>query len=259
LKTSPKIGLVLSGGGARGFAHLGMIKALQENNVEISAVSGTSAGALIGAFFCQGYSPDETLEIIEKTSLISSLRPSFNRRSLLKIESAYKELIKYFTHDSFDKLTIPLYVTATDIVKAEQVIFNSGPLIKPLLASSSIPVVFDPIVFNGKTLIDGGIMDNLPHLPLKEVCDKIIGMHSNPLSSDYHLTNWKSLIERSLMMTVTQNVYSKSDQFDLFLEPGGIGVFKVFDFKSARKIFNLGYQYLKEEISKGVLDKLKIQ
>lgn len=258
MNSSPRIGLVLSGGGARGFAHLGMIQALQENNVEISVVCGTSAGALVGAFFCGGYSPEETLRIIENTSLISSLRPSLNRRSILKLAAASKELIKYFPHDSFSELSKPLYVTTTDIINAEQVVFDSGPLIKPLLASSSIPVIFDPIEINGRTLIDGGILDNMPHLPIKNQCDKIIGMHSNPLGDDYQITNWKSLMERSLMMTVTQNVYNKSDQFDLFLEPKGIGNFKVFDFKSARKIYHLGYQYLQEEIKNGILDELKI-
>lgn len=253
-----RIGLVLSGGGARGVAHLGIMEALMEAGVEFHIVSGSSAGALAGALFCAGYSPMEICEFIEKTNFYLAFRPSFNSRSLLNIERAYGELKQYFPEDSFASLKIPLRVTATDINKGKVKVFKKGQLIRPVLASCCIPVVFDPVKIGRRTLVDGGILDNLPYKPIKKECDKIIALHCNPIDKGYKLSNWRDLMERSMMLTVTQYVYSKRKNYDLFLEPPGLSKFKVFDFKKAKDIFRFGYDYAKQEIELGVLDKLKV-
>lgn len=251
-----KIGLVLSGGGARGVAHLGIIKALEEQGIVISRVSGSSAGALAGAFYCAGYAPEEICAIIEKTNFMMALRPAFNWRSLLNLERGYFELLKYFPEDSFEALKKPLHVTTTDINRGTIKVYKKGRLIKPVLASCSIPVVFDPIQIGNRTLVDGGILDNLPIKPIRKECDKVIALHCNPLDGDYRPGNWRDVMERSMMMTMTQYAHSKKKNCDLFLEPPGLSVYKVFDFKKAREIFDFGYEYAQNEIRKGVLQKL---
>lgn len=251
-----KIGLVLSGGGARGVAHLGIIRALEEQGVTISAVSGTSAGALAGAFYCAGYSPDQTCEIIEKTNFMLALRPAFNWRSLLNIERGYFELLKYFPNDSFESLKIPLFVTTTDLNRGITKVYKKGQLIKPVLASCCIPVVFDPITIGKRTLVDGGILDNLPIRPVKKSCDKVIALHCNPIDGHYEAGNWRDVMERSLMMMMTQHSHGKRKGCDLFLEPPGLGSYKVFDFKKAREIFDFGYAYAQSEIEKGLIQKI---
>lgn len=251
-----KIGLVLSGGGARGVAHLGIMEALLEAGVTFSVVSGASAGALAGALYCAGHSPREICEIIEKTNFYTAFRPSFNSRSLLNIERASGELSKYFPEDSFASLQIPLRVSTTDISRGKVKVYKKGQLIRPVLASCCIPVVFDPVRIGKRTLVDGGILDNLPYKPIKKECDKIIALHCNPIDKGYRLGNWRDLMERSMMLTVTQYVHSKAKNCDLFLEPPGVSRYKVFDFKKAREIFDFGYAYAQKEIASGALEKI---
>lgn len=252
-----KIGLVLSGGGARGVAHLGIMEALLEAGISFSVVSGSSAGALAGSLYCAGYTPKEIAGFIQKTNFITAFRPSFNSRSLLNIERAHSELIKYFKEDSFESLQIPLRVTTTDISKGKVKVYKKGQLIRPVLASCCVPVVFDPVKIGSRTLVDGGILDNLPYKPIKKECDKIIALHCNPIDKGYRISNWRDLMERSMMLTVTQYVHSKKKNYDLFLEPPGVSKYKVFDFKRAPEIFEHGYSYAKEQIASGVLDKLE--
>lgn len=254
-----KIGLVLSGGGARGISHLGMIQALEEEGVEFHSVSGVSAGALAGAFYCAGYSPADICDILVKTKFLNTFRPAFNWRSLLNIQRASLELKKYFPENSFEALEKPLYVTTTDVRKGKVKVFKKGMLIEPVLASCSIPVVFDPIKIGSRILVDGGILDNLPIDPIRKKVDRIVGMHCNPIDPDYMIGNWRDLMERSFLLTATTLAYTKKEKCDVFLEPSGLCMYHVFDFKKVNGIFQCGYDYAKAEIEKGILDSLIIK
>lgn len=251
-----KIGLALSGGGARGVAHLGIIKALEEEGIHFDIVTGSSAGALIGALYCNGYSTEEVCDFFKGTNFLTIFRPSFNLRSLLNIEKAYSELRGYFTNDDFSTLQIPLHVSTTDILKAKVKVFKKGQLVLPILASCAVPVIFDPVTIGKRKLVDGGVMDNLPYHSIKKSCDYIIALHCNPLDKGFKLTNLSSLIERSMMLTITQNVHSQKKHYDLFLEPPGLSMFKVIDFKKSGDIYKLGYEYAKEAIAEGALKDL---
>ncbi|WP_308706269.1 patatin-like phospholipase family protein [Marinoscillum sp. MHG1-6] len=251
-----KIGLVLSGGGARGISHLGVIQALQEEDIKFDIVSGVSAGAIVGAFIAANYTPKETLEFIEKTSMFDAFQLALNRRSFLRIEKAARELEKYFPEDTFESLDLPFRVTTTDIRKGKIKVFKKGQLIKPLLASCSIPVVFDPVKINSRYLVDGGILDNLPVSPIKKQADFIIALHCNPIDPKFNLSNWRNLMERTMMMTVTQLAYGQKKKCDLFLEPPGLSQFSAFSFNKAREIYEFGYEYAKTEIENGILDAL---
>lgn len=251
-----KFGLVLSGGGARAAAHLGIIQALEEEGVNFCAVSGASAGALIGAFYCSGYRPKEILEIFKTTNYYASLRPSFSWKSLLNIERASMELMKHLKDDTFESLDIPLYVTTTDIERGKSKVYKKGKLLKPVLASCCIPVVFNPIVIGKRTLVDGGILDNLPYKPIKKTCDKIIALHCNPMDKQYQLGNWKDLLERSMMLTMTSYIHTKKRYCDVFIEPAGLSTYKVFEFKKIEEIYYYGYHYAREQLAKGLLNGL---
>ncbi len=251
-----KVGLVLSGGGARGISHLGIIQALHEANIQFDLISGSSAGAIVGAFIAAGYSPEETCSFIEKTSLFDTFQLSFNKRSLLKIEKGSKELLKYFPENSFESLKIPLRVSTTDIQKGKVKIYKKGQLIQPILASCSIPVVFDPIKIRSRLLVDGGVLDNLPVGSIRKDVDKIIALHCNPIDSAFQVSNWKNLFERTMMMTMTELAYSKRKKCDVFLEPPGLGAYNVFAFNKAKEIYQFGYNYAKSEIEKGILKKI---
>ncbi len=236
------IGLVLSGGGARGIAHLGVIKALEEHGVIINRVSGASAGAIVGAFYCSGYSPDEILEIVIKTNLYKIVRPAMNWRGLLRIDNAIDIFKQYIPDDTFEGLKIPLHVAVTNISKGESEYFEKGGLLQVVLASSSIPVVFNPVKIGNYDYVDGGILNNLPVEPLIPLCDRIIGVHTNPAGPVDEVSNMKVLVERSLLLAINFNAYARQDNCDLFIDPIRLKDFLVFDFKRAKEIFTIGYE-----------------
>ncbi|HEY5918851.1 MAG TPA: patatin-like phospholipase family protein, partial [Chryseolinea sp.] len=197
-----KLGIVLSGGGARGISHLGVLKALEEFHVKLDCISGTSVGALIGAFYSQGYAPEEILNDILTSRFYRSVRPAWRWTGLLNMESLRDVILKYIPHNEFESLKIPLVVAATDISHGKAEYFSSGELIPRLLASCCVPAVFSPVQLNGALYVDGGIMDNLPAKPIRQQCDFLIGVHCNFLSDGFDARNFRSVVERSLMMAI---------------------------------------------------------
>jgi NTE family protein len=238
-----KIGLALAGGGTRAIAHLGMMQVMTENGLEADIVSGASAGAIAGALYCQGYAPVEILEIVKKTNFLKVAKPALSWKGLLKLDHARDELIKYLPHDRFDSLQKPLIVSATNISKGKAKYFKKGQLIMPILASCSIPVVFDPVVINGVSYMDGGIMDNLPYEPLRKKADIIIGMHCNPIDKTFQSGNWKRLMERALLLSISNATYFYKKKFDLFWEAPEASRYNVFDFKKMDELYQVGYDY----------------
>ncbi len=245
-----KIGLVLSGGGSRGFAHLGAIKALQEAKISPSIISGSSAGALVGALICAGYSPDYISEIIQEKGIFRSLKVSFSNRGLFSMKKV-EELVKEFIpHNSFEKLKTPLVVCAVNIKKGEERYFNKGELIKPVLASCSIPGIFLPVTIEGSTFIDGGIMNNLPVEPIENLVDLIIGIDVMPIENSMPISSAKEIIMKCLMMAVGRQSLEKKSKFDLFIQPNSISKFNALSIKKAGEMFKLGYESTKFQIDK---------
>jgi len=238
-----KVGLVLSGGGARGISHLGVVKALNEHQVKIDFISGTSAGAVVGGFLAHGYTPEEALDALLRTNLYKAVRPAMSWRGILKIERLESMLRPYFSDDSFEALQIPLFVAATNVRKGVLDIFSSGELIRPMLASCCLPVIFEPLKIKGQTFMDGGIINNLPVEPLIGKATFIIGSHCNPISDNHTGTNMKRLMERSLLLAIHENVSIRQPHCDMFIEPYALKDYHVFDFKKAKKIFQIGYEH----------------
>jgi NTE family protein len=242
MKSEQKIGIALSGGGVRGIAHLGVLQALNENQIFPNQFSGSSAGAIVGALYCSGMDPEEILEVILKTNYFKFMRPAISWTGILSMDLVEQLFIKYFPENSFASLKIPLSIAATDLRKAKVVYFSRGPLIKPLLASSCIPGMFDPILIEDNYYIDGGVLNNLPIEPLEGVCDIVIGVNCNHLPVESNIRNIKRLIERTVIMTMNYNVYSRKDKCDFFIEPQGLAKYAVFDVKKAPEIFKKGYE-----------------
>jgi NTE family protein len=241
-----KVGLVLSGGGIRGVAHLGVIKAIEEAGVKTDYLSGTSAGAIIGALYSYGYKPDEILQMILSTSFFKSLKIAWTTKGLLRIDGLHDVLLKYLPINSFDALKIPLVVAATDVKRGKIEYFSQGELIQPLLCSSCVPAVFDPYRFNGLLYLDGGILDNLPVKAIHDKCDVIIGSHCNFINAEFDVKNIRSVIERSLLMAINGNTSLSKSLCHVLIEPPEVGKFSGFDINRAREIFDLAYQFTKE-------------
>jgi NTE family protein len=239
--TMKNINLVLSGGGARGIAHAGAIKALYEFGFTIKALSGVSAGAIIGAMIAKGYSPQEILDSALADEIFRSWKPPF-KLGMLKKKRLYQMLQKYFPADSFSELSVPMVVSATNINTAQTDFFSSGELIKPLLASSAVPLLFSPVEINGFQYLDGGMLNNLPVEPFSEDKNPLVGIHVNPIINRAHIASTYKVVERSLELSAFKNVQWRKKLCMLILEPAELSSFAVYEFDRMQDIFNIGYE-----------------
>lgn len=173
--TRKKIGLALSGGAARGFAHLGVIKVLAEHNIPIDCVAGTSAGSIAGAALANGLSVDEIIEMGKKVSWFNMARFSFSPKGLLSNTPMDDFFKTHFPYQNFEDLPIPFAAIACDLeTGAEIVLKETGDLVTAIRASCAIPGVFVPIEHDGKTLIDGGVVAAVPTKAVKKLGAEIV-------------------------------------------------------------------------------------
>lgn len=243
------MGLVLSGGGARGVCHLGVIKALEEFGVRFDFISGTSAGAVVGCLYSYGYSPDDILKIIQATSFFKSLKLAWARTGLLSFDGLREVLIKYIPENTFDALKIPVTLALTEIKKGKIEYVSQGELMTPLQASCSVPAVFKPVQYNGGVYVDGGILDNLPVKAIHDKCDFVVGSHCNFITSEFDIKNFRNVIERTLLMAIHGNTMISKTLCHVLIEPPDVGVFSGFDLGKASVIFEIGYQYTKRNFA----------
>jgi NTE family protein len=250
-KKKYKIGLVLSGGGARGFAHLGVIQALNEAGIFPDVVSGTSAGAIVGALYADGYSPKEILKLTNYSNRLKYFRPTLPKDGLLHISGMIKILEENLRAKTFEELKIPLFITATDLNNGCVDYFSSGELRNVIIASSSIPVLFKPVIINKKHYVDGGVLDNLPIKPIENICRYIIGSFVNPTGYEEKVDNLISIAERTFLLSMSKEVTEKSKKFDLFIAPLELRNYKILDPTKSKELFQVGYKETKEKL-KGI-------
>ena len=249
------IGLVLSGGGARGAAHIGVVQALEELGVKATRISGTSAGSIVGALYAAGYSPQDMLKIVSQVTIFNSVRPSLAPGGLLTMDG-FQELLRKYLPADFSELKRPLTVAAVELKLGQVTYFDSGELIPAIVASCSIPGVFSPMIHRGAPYVDGGILDNLPAYPLHRKCDVLIGSHCNRVTPWFDVTNMKVVIERSLLMAVGANTLQSKEMCDVVIEPSGLDKYSAFDIGKAKEIFDLGYKFTRENLKPAQLQKI---
>jgi NTE family protein len=251
-----KIGLALSGGAARGVAHIGIIKALEEIGIKPGTISGVSAGAIVGAYYAAGMTTAEMLKIAAKTNLFSIKAFRLGKAGLFKPTSLKRELEKHFNGLTFEQLKIPLTVVATDIIKVESCYFSTGELVPVLLATSAIPMIYVPVEYRGKMLVDGGLLNNLPVEPLTDFgCNAIIGCHVNPIDKTVEHIRFRSVIDRSIHIAIGVSVREKMKDCTLFIEPPALSHFGIFDMNKVEEIAKAGYDYvigMRDEIEKAL-------
>ncbi len=235
-----KIGITLSGGGARGFAHIGLLQMLDELGIEIAAISGVSAGGIVGAFYAAGFSPMDILKILKENSYLSIKNILWRKDGFFSLEPLLKILQKNIAHNQFELLQKKLFITATDVQNGNSAVFQSGEIFSAVMASAAIPVIFEPIEINQIKFVDGGLLNNLNAEILKNDCNFIIGNHVNKLNRENNLGSKINLLEHCFHLSIAHKVYEQSRFCDIFLEPD-LHNFKLFDAEHADKIFEIGY------------------
>ena len=277
----PKIGLVLSGGAARGLAHVGVLKALEEQGIHIDAIAGTSMGAVIGGLYASGYKIDELEKLAMSIDWQEALsdaparedvpfrRKQDDRDFLVKQKLSFRDdgslglplgviqgqnlsllLESLLAHSSdvrdFDKLPIPFRAVATDIVSGEKVVFRKGHLPQVIRASMSIPAVFAPVEINGQLLVDGGMVDNIPVDVAREMgVDMVIVVDiGTPLRGRKQLNTVFDILNQSITLMTRSNseVQLASLRTDDVLIQPSLASFGVTDFGHSQEIIDAGYR-----------------
>lgn len=259
------VGLALSSGGAKGMAHIGVLKVLLEENVPIDMVAGSSAGSLFGAMYCAGWPIDE----IVKFAL--SLRKTIGLRGglwdphlpplwagLLNGRSTRNFLEKAFNHKAFNELSTPLYIVATDITASEEVIFDRGSVAEAVRASIGIPGVFVPWRWRNRYLVDGGIVNPVPvSVLLDRGADLIIASsvvrppddRSAVLAANPRLPNFIELMTTMMGAMESEILKIRLPQVNVFIHPN-VETYTALDYAKAKEIIEIGEEAARMELPK---------
>lgn len=241
---SKSIGLVLSGGGIRGMAHIGVIKAMQEFGIEASVVSGSSIGALVGALYAADKPVIDMLRFFKETPLFKYNYFAVAKPGLLNSESYISSFKQYFPEDSFEALNRELHVVATNLQRGEELFIDKGELIKPLLASAALPPVFSPVEYNGELYADGGIMNNFPSEPVLSRVEYVIGSNVSVVSKleKKHLNNSFQLTGRVTGLMIYAINRQKINNCHLILESQELEHIGLLDRRGIEKAYAIGYE-----------------
>ncbi|MEZ4772897.1 MAG: patatin-like phospholipase family protein [Bacteroidia bacterium] len=238
---SQSIGICLSGGGTRGIAHIGVLQALEENNISPDYLSGASAGALVGTLYAAGYSPQEILDIFKNSSLTRLFKPTLPSMGLIDNSYVDELLGEYIETDDFAALKKRMFVSITNLTTGKSEIVGEGPLFNVVVTSTSIPILFKSRKIGEHLYADGGVLNNLPVEPLEKFCDKIIGVNVCPVGPAESLESLIDIGYRTLDLVMWNNVRPRLLLCDAVIEPP-VGNYGFFDLKKADQIFEEGYQ-----------------
>jgi len=243
MKHQTMYGLALSGGGARGIAHLGILQALEENNIHPTVISGTSMGALVAVGYGLGISPVEMLQIINSEIKPLTLSNMNMRRmgffNLKKVEKLFRQ---WAPTDDFSTLKIPTFITVTNLNTGHFEIKSKGPLVAFTIASASIPLLFCPVIIDGTYYVDGGLTKNMAAQVLQGKCDKIIGSHVNHIAEIDTFKRIKDVAARSYHLAVFNTIRDELKYCDYVVDPPKTRIYSTLDFNKADEIFEVGYR-----------------
>lgn len=275
--TGKATGLVLSGGGARGFAHLGVSRALDELGIQIDCIGGTSMGSMIGAGLAMGRDYEDMVKLAQQFSnpkqLFDYTLPFVSLMASKKVTRVMKEV---FEELYIEDLWCPYFCVSANLTRAEPVVHRRGSLWKSVRASIALPGIFSPILHEGDILVDGGAMNNFPVDTMREICGEglVIGVNVgmthepaptdpfdasisgwqvlwsriNPLAKPMNVPNIGSTIIRSLEVSSVHRVKTEESLADLVIEPE-VMHFGTLDFADYEEIIELGYQSAREQLA----------
>jgi NTE family protein len=237
----PAIGLALGGGFARGIAHVGVLKVLEEEGIPVRMICGTSVGALIGASYCSGLSASELEEVARSVRFTTFARWTLSRFGFASNDRMVTFLTRTLRVRTFEELRIPLGVTATDFNTGDGVVFHSGPIIDPVRASCAYPGMFLPVNIRGRWLVDGMLSHPVPTRPLREMgAERVLAVHlKGQWSKDGAPRHLFDVIGQSFAIAQDKMSTLWRGAADLVIEPDVAG-FAYDDFRRAAELVHAG-------------------
>ncbi|HDQ46136.1 MAG TPA: patatin [bacterium] len=236
-----KIGLALGGGAVLGAAHIGVLKALEEYDIPIRYISGTSIGAFISIFYAFGKRWKEIEEIAKELNWLDVSGLSLSKLGLLSNKKLGERIKETIGDVTFDQADIPLAMIATDITSGEKIVFKEGDVITAVMASTCIPGIFIPVEMDDRLLVDGGLVENVPVSPLKEMgADFIIGVDLNAEYSRKKPENIVDILLRSFVFTLMSATESQKEKAHILIQPD-LSAFNMVDIGQADALIETGY------------------
>lgn len=236
------LGYALSGGGTRGFAHLGALKVLEQYSFKPDIIAGTSAGALAGVFYADGFHPDEISDLFRKREFKEFAEFTIPRKGFFKNNGLRKFLKKNLRSQSFEQLQIPLIVVATNWNTAQYETFSEGDnLIESVVASCSIPIIFSPQYINDVPYVDGGVLKNFPASVIRKQCKYVVGVNVSLMIPPFEKNNIMRVVERTFNLMTNSNALIDRNYCDILIETKGVEKYTMFNLNNMDNITEIGY------------------
>jgi NTE family protein len=251
----PKIGICLSGGGALGYAHVGVLQALEDNGIFPQVISGSSMGAIVGVLYAAGHKPESILQEVknEKVFKISDIiSPTLSSTGISEHKVLRNLLKNLLPYKNFNELEKEFYVCVSNLNKADWIIIGEGDLLHEyVVASASIPGIFEANNIGETTYVDGSLFNNLPAQILKDKCSVIIGVDVLPYYERKKITKKTEVLGLSIRAVEHLNAKEGRKLCDFLIESPAIEKFSEFSFDKYNEIIKIGYdttiEYLKEQ------------
>ncbi|MDR1097048.1 MAG: patatin-like phospholipase family protein [Tannerella sp.] len=237
-----KLGLALSGGGARGFAHIGVFKLLEECGLHPDIIAGTSAGALMGTLYADGYRPDEIMELFTGREFSEFASMQLPKMGLFDSGKFNRYIRKVIRAKRFEELQIPVVVMTTDLDRGKAHAFVKGEIPDIITASCSMPILFNPVSINGAFHVDGGLFNNFPVSIIRNDCEAVIGSNVSPTVPGKYNKTIVGVAERSYHYLFRANTEKDRELCDILIETDEFGKYKMFDLKNVELMVDIGYR-----------------
>ncbi len=244
-----QLGVALSGGGARGFAHVGALMAIEEAGLRPDAIAGVSAGSVIAVLYAAGVKPIDMADIFGGQSFRNLAELSWGKGGLFKIDKFIK-LVKDAIGDkqNIEDLDIPTFIIASDLDNARPHIFDSGEIMPRMLASCSIPIIFPPVEIDGVHYVDGGVLRNMPAWALRDKCRTLIGINVSPLRKKDKYSSIIEVAYRTYNLMAKANQAQDMEMCDLSVQTPEIADYAVFDLSQIKELVVSGYMHTRKAL-----------
>lgn len=241
-----KLGVALSGGGARGFAHIGALRALRELGMVPDIIAGVSAGSVAAVFYAAGLlndpDNDPLLQMFQGAKFKKFAEMHVPRESFYALDRFTAQLAEAIPYKNIEDLPLKTIVCATDIDAGTKKAFTSGSIAERVTASCSIPIIFDPVTIDGRRYVDGGVLHNLPAWALRHQCERLIGINCSPAHApEKPATTIIEIARRSYDLMSKHNVIPDLELCDVLVNLTDTASHSVFDLHNLEMLIASGY------------------
>lgn len=237
-----KLGVALSGGGARGFAHAGALMAIEEAGLKPDVIAGVSAGAAIAVLYAAGLSPLSMAQLFSKSGFRDFAELSFGNAGIFRIDRFRQFILRALGGKHLlEELNIPVFLGATDLDNGRPAVFHTGEIGDRVIASCSIPIIFRPVNIDGVNYVDGGVLRNHPAWIIRDKCECLIGVNVSPLNKIGEYSSIIDVAMRTYNLMAKANQHTDMELCDISVSTPELASYKVFNLKHIGKVFMSGY------------------